>query len=219
MLASKALCCCQIARALPKRVPLPPAGRPRDGDRMGEEPAAHARRRTRRALGDHEPPIPADLMAARLSAATRSARPTGASSTSRTCSSCAIRLYDEDAAALDRLPGALPRVHGRRVPGRQPPPADAARPLARRPRRALRRRRRLPVDLRLHGRDARATCSACPSASRRRRGPARGELPLDAAGARRSRTGSCRSWAASQKVLRATPATARSRWRCVQPTG
>ena len=51
-----------------------------------------------------------------------------------------------------RLPRALPRVHGRRVPGRQPAAADAARALARRPRRAVRGRRRQPVDLRLHRR-------------------------------------------------------------------
>ena len=57
------------------------------------------------------------------------------------------------------VPRALPRLHGRRVPGRQPAPADAARALARRARRPLRRRRRLPVDLRVHRRDAASTCS------------------------------------------------------------
>ena len=58
-------------------------------------------------------------------------------------------------------PRPLPRVHRRRVPGREPAPADAARALARRARRALRRRRRLPVDLRLHRRDAASICSRC----------------------------------------------------------
>ena len=51
-------------------------------------------------------------------------------------------------------------------------------------RRPLRRRRRLPVDLRLHRRHARSTCSRCRSGSRRDGRPAGGELPLDAAGAR-----------------------------------
>ena len=43
-------------------------------------------------------------------------------------------------ARLRGVPRALPRVHGRRVPGRQPAPADAARRVARRARRSLRRR-------------------------------------------------------------------------------
>ena len=60
-------------------------------------------------------------------------------------------------AALALVRDALPRVHRRRVPGRQPPPADAARAVARRARRPLRRRRRLPVDLRVHRRVARAS--------------------------------------------------------------
>ena len=74
----------------------------------------------------------------------------------------------------------LPRLHRRRVPGRQPPPADAARPLARRPGRALRRsatttsrstrsRARRPSYLLV---DA----AAVPERDGR---PARGELPLD----------------------------------------
>ena len=49
---------------------------------------------------------------------------------------------------------AVPRVHRRRVPGREPAAAVAARALARRRRRALRGRRRLPVDLRVHRRVA-----------------------------------------------------------------
>ena len=95
-----------------------------------------------------------------------------------------------DAAVRDgrargrRLPRPLPGVHRRRVPGRQPAPAVAARALARRPRRPLRRRRRLPVDLRLHGRLGRAPARAAGAVPARAGRPARGELPLDAAGAR-----------------------------------
>ena len=94
-------------------------------------------------------------------------------------------------ALRDRRAGArrparpLPRVHGRRVPGREPAPADAARPVARPARRPLRRRRRLPVDLRLHRRVAASGCSASAERFPQRDGrAARGELPLDAAGAR-----------------------------------
>ena len=82
------------------------------------------------------------------------------------------------------VPRAVPRVHRRRVPGRQPAPADAARALARRRRRPLRRRRRLPVDLRLHRRRARASARRAGALPARDRRAARGELPLDAAGAR-----------------------------------
>ena len=73
------------------------------------------------------------------------------------------------------LPPALPGVHGGRVPGREPAPADAARALAGRPGRAVRRRRRLPVDLLVHGRDA-----GVPAAGAGPGVPAGGELPLDA---------------------------------------
>ena len=52
------------------------------------------------------------------------------------------------------VPRAVSSDHRRRVPGRQPAPADAARSVARRPRRSLRRRRRLPGDLLVHGRNA-----------------------------------------------------------------
>ena len=64
-------------------------------------------------------------------------------------------------------------------------PADAAGALAWRARRPLRGRGRLPVDLRLHRRDAGIAARTAASASRTRRscGLER-ELPLDAAGAR-----------------------------------
>ena len=55
----------------------------------------------------------------------------------------------------DAVRGAVPALRRRRVPGRQPAAAAAARPVARRPRRALRGRRRQPDDLLLHRRLAR----------------------------------------------------------------
>ena len=97
----------------------------------------------------------------------------------------AVRLFEGDEQVRADVPRPLPRVHGRRVPGREPAPADAARALARRPRRPLRRRRRLPVDLRASPAPRRAGCSASPARFPHADGrAARGELPLDARGAR-----------------------------------
>ena len=67
ILASKALPLRRIANSLPGAVPLPPGRRPRDRDRVGEEPAHHARplprgaRRPRAAdpAGPHAPRLPA----------------------------------------------------------------------------------------------------------------------------------------------------------------
>ena len=118
-----------------------------------------------------------------------------------------------------RLPRALPRVHRGRVPGRQPAPADAARALARRPRRPLRRRRRLPVDLLLHRARRPSTCSGCRRGSR-----ARSSCGWRRTTARRPRsspwrTGSCRSWAAPRRCCARCSPAARSRWRWCSPTG
>ena len=52
-------------------------------------------------------------------------------------------------------PRPVPALRRRRVPGRQPAPAAAARAVARRPRQPLRRRRRQPDDLLLHRRHPR----------------------------------------------------------------
>ena len=65
-----------------------------------------------------------------------------------------------------RGPRAVPPLRGRRVPGRQPAAAGAARPVARRPRRGLRRRRPEPDDLLLRRRVARTSCSASGSGTR-----------------------------------------------------
>ena len=83
-----------------------------------------------------------------------------------------------------RDPPALRRVHRRRVPGREPAPGRPARTLARRPRRPLRGRRRLPDDLRVHRRVARAPAGLHAPVPARDGRPPRGELPLDARGAR-----------------------------------
>ena len=141
-------------------LPLPARGRPRDRDRVGEEPPHHARRL---------PPL------ARRSRAADPVRPHAARLPRVRAAQGRAglgRLRGPDRAddpALRRRRGRaragarpLSRLHGRRVPGREPPPADAPRPLARRPGRAVRGRRRLPVDLRVHGREPRATCSSMP---------------------------------------------------------
>ncbi len=116
----------------------------------------------------------------------------------------AVRMLDERARGRSARPRALPRVHGRRVPGREPAPAGPARAMARRTRRALRGRRRLPDDLHVHGGFARAPADVPRAVSGRDRRAARGELPLVAAGARRSRTRSLERSAGFDKTLRAT---------------
>ena len=148
----------------------------------------------------------ADLMAAGLPRVRAAQGGRGAASTSRTCSSGACALLEEDERGAGRAARALPRVHRRRVPGRQPAPAVAARPLARRRRRPLRGRRRLPVDLRLHGRERRSGCSGCRGASRTR--PSCGSSGTTARRRRcsSSRTGSSRRLGGAEKTLRPTRA-------------
>ena len=107
-----------------------PTSRPRSSGRRtaGSRPA----RLPRRALGDHEPPIPADLMAARLPAIRAAQGATQGYVDFEDLLELAIRLFDDDATRARAAARPLPRVHGRRVPGREPAAADAARPLARR---------------------------------------------------------------------------------------
>ena len=197
---SKALLAAPDRERAAGAVPLPAAratSRPRSS---GRRTGACRRRRYRDGARRARAADPRRPDAARLPRATRSASASGARSTSRTCSSCAIRIYEEDEHALAGVPRALPRVHGRRVPGRQPAPADAARALARRPRRPLRRRRRLPVDLRASPARRReyllGDAVALPAARRSsgwRRTTARRRR------CSRSRTGSCRSSAAPRR--------------------
>src|SRR5262249_39156824 len=119
-------------------------------------------------------PDAADLPALRGEEARRS--PDGLRGLARACDR-ALRRRPHDGG----VPRAVRRLRGRRVPGRQPAPADAARPVGGTARRPLCRRRRLPVDLRLHRRDA-GVPARLPGAGAGL--PARGELPLDATGAR-----------------------------------
>ena len=178
VLASKASILLPIARSLP----VPFRYRPL-ADLATEIEWAKNRRLTpdtyRRSLGDHEPPVPDDVME-------RVFRTYEARKTERGLIDFedllehAVRMYDEDPNALRRVPGALPGVHGRRVPGREPAPAVAAGALGRRPRRPVRRRRRLPVDLLLHGRDAGVPARDAGAVPGRAGRAAGGELPLDA---------------------------------------
>ena len=97
---------------------------------------------------------------------------------------------------------ALPRDHGRRVPGHEPPAVRHRRPAARRRRRARRvlRRRRVPVDLRLPPRRRRRLPraararrrSACRSRGTTARGP-RCSPPSTISSARSSATATSRS--------------------------
>ena len=119
---------------------------------MGEEPHGGPGRLPRRARAHA-----ATCRRSRPSSCTASTRATNgarsarSASTSRTClgsrSACSTSRRRRPARARP-----VPRVHGRRVPGREPAAAGAARRVARRSRRALRGRRRLPDDLLVHRR-------------------------------------------------------------------
>ena len=87
-------------------------------------------------------------------------------------------------AARRRGRGALglPLVHRRRVPGRQPAAAAAARPLGRRARRPVRGRRREPDDLHVHRRELVLPRRLPQPLPPRHGGQARPVLPLDPAG-------------------------------------
>ena len=164
-----------------RRVRVSAARRRRHRDRVGEEPPHPAgalphRARRPRAAAPGRPHAP-DLRRLRRGEAREGARRLRGSA----------RAGDPHVrggrASAGALPRALPGLHGRRVPGRQPAPADAPRPVARRPRRSLRRRRRLPVDLCLHRCIAGVPPGDAVAVPARDCRPARGELPLDAPGA------------------------------------
>ena len=138
-----------------------------------------------------------------------------------------LRRPDHDdgqpAAGLPRrrraLPAPVPARAGRRVPGHQPRPVRAG-PRAGRPRRrrapherpagrAVRRRRRRPVDLRLPRRDDPQHRGVRAGLPRRPHDPARAELPLDPDDpARRQRGHRAQRRAAGPRTSGPTPATA-----------
>ena len=105
---------------------------------------------------------------------------------------------------------AAPRVHRRRVPGREPAAADPARAVARRPRRPVRGRRRLPVDLRIHGRDS-PVLLGVPERSRVRRSSGSRTTTAPRRRCSRWRTGSSRS-SAGHKTLGRPPGRAGARF-------
>ena len=171
IVASKALALRQIGNTLPMPYKFRPAGRPRDRDRVGEEPAPAARALPRRArrprAADPRRPHAPRLRALRgRQGGARRRRLRGPAR----ADGAVVRAGR--AGARDRA-RALPRVHGRRVPGREPAAADAARALGRRARRPLRRRRRLSVHLRVHRSVAAASARDADAL------PARGRDPLE----------------------------------------
>ena len=88
------------------------------------------------------------------------------------------------------VPRALPLLHGRRVPGRQPAPADAARTLARRPATSSARSATTTRRSTASRAPAPRTCSRCPSASRARRSSGWSRTTARRRRCSRSRTGS-----------------------------
>ena len=152
--------------------------------------------------------------------ATSVARSAPARSTSRTCSGSRC-------GSTDDVPGGR-RGGARRFQAFTVDEYQDVNPLqqallervARRPRRTLRGGRRLPDDLLVHGRLARATCSGSRDRYPRRHDrAARGELPLHAAGARASRTRCAGSSAASTRRCAATmPDGANPTGRAPSPT-
>ena len=121
------------------------------------------------------------------------------------------RLLESDERSARGGARALACVHRRRVPGRQPPPAVAARSLARRAGRPLRGRRRLPGDLRLHGRERRVAARAAAAFPARARSCGSSGTTARRRRCSSSRTGSCRGSAARRRRSRRRCRTGRSR--------
>ena len=110
-----------------------------------------------------------------------------------------------------RGPRAVPPARRRRVPGRQPAAAGPARPVARRPRGALRRRRPEPDHLHLRRRLAGLPARLPPAAPVGHRGAAGPRLPLHAAGRRPGQQDHHRQRArAAQRPRAGRPAAGRS---------
>ena len=188
------------------------AARPRRRDRLGQVGARHAGRLRRAARARPAASIPLTPGHGR-----RGLRRVRAGQAARRrqldfadlllIMAGAIEEY-RDVAEEVRAP--LPALRRRRVPGRLPAAAAAARRLARRPRRPVRGRRRQPDHLLLRRRDARAPARASAAASPTRCVVRlRARLPLDPAGRR-----------AGQPAGRRRRATAgAARWSASAPDG
>ena len=181
----------------PYRSGRPATSRPRSSGRRtgGSTPQTY-----RDGLGGHEPPIPADLMARVFREYERRKDEPRARSTSRTCSSSRCGCSRRTSTRCARAARALPRVHRRRVPGREPAAADAARALARR--RATTSAPSATTTSRSTASPARrpSGCSALPRrGSRRRRSSGSRRTTARRRRCSRSRTGSCRSSAAPRR--------------------
>ena len=126
VLPSKALRSQQIAALAPAAVPLPAARRPREPRSSGRRTAGSRPTRylERRSASTSRRSRPTSWQAS--SARYERRKDARAGSTSRTCSSSPSACTTKTTARAS-VPRALPRVHGRRVPGREPPPADSAR--------------------------------------------------------------------------------------------
>ena len=203
ILPTKALLLRQIANALPPPYKFRPGRRSRHRGRARQGAAGAAGGVPRARSAEHEPPIPANLMYTVYREYERRKAERGEIDFEDVLE-LAVQLFETDEQARAEVRDAVPRLHGRRVPGREPAPAGAARPVARHARRPLRGRRRLPVDLRLHRSLARVAARASPGASRTR--PWSGWRRTTARLPRcwSSRTGSCRGSAARRRCLRAT---------------
>ena len=127
---SKALALRQIANALPPPYQVPAGRRPRDRDRVGEEPApdaGHVSRWARRPRAADSGRSDGDACTAQYEQRKERARLRRLRGSARARDSALRRGRPRARGG----PRALPRIHRRRVPGREPPAADAARPLAR----------------------------------------------------------------------------------------
>ena len=196
ILPSKALLAPQPRRRAAGAVQVPRRRRPRDRDRVGAEPADHAgalpRLARRPRAADPGRPDAARLRALRGGEARAGADRLRGPARAR---DRALR----GRARRRRVPRALPRVHGRRVPGRQPAPADAARRAGSASATSSASSATTTSRSTASPARRRRTCSACRSASRTRRWSGWRRTTARRPRCSRSRTGSSRSSAARRR--------------------